>query len=95
MAMRERTCISCRAVSAKERMYRIARTSAGEVAFDPTGKGAGRGAYVCSIRCFEDARRKGRFSSALRCKVSAEAYAEVENGLLRAISADADGCEGC
>lgn len=93
--MRERTCIGCRKVSQKQKLHRIARTEADGVRFDATGQGPGRGAYVCSMECFLEARKKGKIASALRCKVSAEAYDEIQNGLRDAIKADALGCEGC
>ncbi len=90
--MRERTCIGCRKTQTKQELFRIARTPDGAVVFDRTGKGPGRGAYVCSVACFEDACKKGRIAAALRCKVSADEHAEIENGLRSAVSAD--GCEG-
>ena len=93
--MRERTCIGCRRTDQKQAMHRIARTADGSVALDGTGKGPGRGAYVCSLACFEDARKKGKIASALKCKVSAEAYEEIERGLREADKAEALGCEGC
>ncbi len=94
VGMRQRTCIGCGKVSSKQRMFRVARTPQGDAAFDETGRGTGRGAYVCSVACFAEARKKGRFASALRCKVSPEAYVRIEEGLKRAISTEADGCEG-
>jgi uncharacterized protein len=51
---------------------RIARLSDGTVAVDPTGKGAGRGAYVCRRReCCQDARLEQRLGRALRTTVVA------------------------
>lgn len=93
--MRERTCISCRTVSQKQQLFRIVRTAEGGIAFDATGNGPGRGAYVCSEACFEDARKKGKLASALKCKVGAEAYEEIANGLREAVKDVAKGCEGC
>lgn len=93
--MRERTCIGCGNVMPKQRMFRIAKAASGDVAFDATGRGAGRGAYVCSVECFQDARKRGRIASALKCKVDADACAGIEDDLRRAVNAVADGCEGC
>lgn len=89
-----RTCIGCREQRPKQELFRIARTPAG-AAFDATGKGPGRGAYVCSLPCFQAAHESGRVASALRCKVDAEACAAIEDGLKKAASAAAEGCEGC
>lgn len=65
----------------KQQLFRIARTPEGAVAFDRTGKGPGRGAYVCSIACFKEACKGGRIASALKCKVSDEDRAEIEKDL--------------
>ena len=43
----QRTCVACRQGKAKREMVRIVRTAEGGVRLDPTGKLAGRGAYVC------------------------------------------------
>ena len=94
MAERLRTCIGCRTTAPKRDLFRIARTPDG-VAFDATGNGPGRGAYVCSLPCFQVARKSGRIASALRCKVDAEACAAIEDGLKKAASVAAQGCEGC
>jgi predicted RNA-binding protein YlxR (DUF448 family) len=42
----QRTCIGCREVEAKRELMRIVRTPEGRVIADPTGKKAGRGAYL-------------------------------------------------
>ena len=41
----QRTCVGCREVLPKRKMVRLVRTSDG-VQIDPTGKLAGRGAYL-------------------------------------------------
>jgi predicted RNA-binding protein YlxR (DUF448 family) len=46
----QRTCIACRAVRAKRELVRIVRTPEQRVVADPTGKRAGRGAYLCRTR---------------------------------------------
>lgn len=93
--MRERTCIGCRKTGQKQELFRIARANDRSVRFDRTGNGPGRGAYVCSLACFERAREKGKIAQALRCKVSAKALEEIANDLGEAVKADAKGCEGC
>ena len=67
----QRTCIGCRSVLAKKELVRIVRTPEG-VLLDPTGKAAGRGAYVHNIRsCWEHAL-KGPINHALRVELTAE-----------------------
>ncbi|MEN6570909.1 MAG: YlxR family protein [Anaerolineaceae bacterium] len=60
-----RTCIGCRLVNAKRTLVRIVRTADG-VVVDPTGKIAGRGAYVHNSRSCWELALKGPVSRALR-----------------------------
>ena len=49
----QRTCVGCRSVIAKRQLVRVVRTADG-VVVDPTGKLAGRGAYLHDRRsCWE------------------------------------------
>lgn len=67
----QRTCIGCRTVIAKRELVRIVRTAQG-VVVDPTGKVAGRGAYLHNTRsCWEQAL-KGQISRALRVELTEE-----------------------
>lgn len=67
----QRTCIGCRTVLAKKELVRVVRTPEG-VRIDPTGKAAGRGAYVHKIRsCWEQAI-KGPINHALKTELTAE-----------------------
>ena len=55
----QRTCVGCRTVLAKRSLVRIVRTTEG-VQVDPTGKLAGRGAYLHDRRsCWERGLRGG------------------------------------
>lgn len=55
----QRTCVGCRTVLAKRQMIRLVRTPEG-VSVDPTGKQAGRGAYLHDRReCWENALKGG------------------------------------
>jgi predicted RNA-binding protein YlxR (DUF448 family) len=48
-------------------LVRIVRTSEGDVRIDPTGKLAGRGAYLCRTRsCWNTALNGSRLSAALK-----------------------------
>ena len=42
----QRTCVGCRTVQPKRQMIRLVRKADGTVEIDPTGKAAGRGAYL-------------------------------------------------
>lgn len=42
----ERTCVACRQAMPKRDLVRIVRQPDGSVVVDPTGKAAGRGAYI-------------------------------------------------
>jgi len=65
----QRTCIGCRSTLAKKELIRIVRTPLG-VQVDPTGKAAGRGAYVHNVRsCWEQAL-KGPINHALKTEIT-------------------------
>ena len=52
-----RSCAVCREVHPKREMTRIVRRADGSVAFDASGKAAGRGTYLCDDPvCREPAR---------------------------------------
>ncbi|MGQ7277207.1 RNase P modulator RnpM [Brevibacillus thermoruber] len=42
-----RKCIVCQEMLPKKELVRVVRTPDEEIIIDPTGKAAGRGAYVC------------------------------------------------
>ena len=68
----QRTCIACRTVRAKREFVRIVRTAENQVHADPTGKQAGRGAYLCRQReCWETAlENRGRLEQALKLETT-------------------------
>jgi predicted RNA-binding protein YlxR (DUF448 family) len=67
----ERTCVGCRQVRPKRDMIRVVCIPDVGVQVDPTGKRAGRGAYLCPRRaCWEAALVEGRLGHALRTRVS-------------------------
>ncbi|MGQ9489617.1 MAG: RNase P modulator RnpM [Anaerolineae bacterium] len=78
-----RTCIACRQEHGKRELVRIVRTLNAGVKVDPTGKVAGRGAYLCrSRRCWDQALQGNRLAHALKTTLSTE---EIE--MLRAFAA--------
>ena len=77
-----RTCIACREVKPKKEMLRVVRTAEGEILADPTGKLAGRGAYICgSEECMKKLNGKKLLNKAFSTEVSADVYAGVEEEL--------------
>ena len=78
----QRSCVSCRAQGAKRELLRIVRTPEGDVAYDPTQRAPGRGAYVCRDRgCLEDAMRSGALSRALKAAVDARVLQAVADAI--------------
>lgn len=66
----QRTCVGCRQVLQKRQLIRLVRTSTG-VQVDPSGKKAGRGAYLHDNReCWKKAL-KGSLAAALKAELSA------------------------
>ena len=73
----QRTCVGCRTVMPKRQMVRIVRTPEG-VQVDPTGKKAGRGAYLHDRReCWEQGL-KGALAHALKAELRAEDRERLE-----------------
>lgn len=74
----QRTCVGCRNVLSKRQMVRIVRTSEG-IRIDPTGKLAGRGAYLHDQRDCWVRGMKGALAHALKAELTAEDRAQIEN----------------
>lgn len=74
---RKRTCIGCGKQTDKVQMFRLVRLPDKSVAYDPTGRVAGRGTYVCSISCFEDACKKKKVGRALKTTFGSEEAARI------------------
>jgi len=66
-----RTCVACREVLPKRSMIRIVRSPQG-VLIDPTGKMAGRGAYLHNQRSCWERGLKGALASALKIELTRE-----------------------
>ena len=68
----QRTCVICREKSDKRRLTRIVNNQEEGIVIDPTGKMAGRGAYVCQkASCWETLERSTVLDQALKTPVSA------------------------
>lgn len=63
----QRTCVGCRTVQPKRELVRLVRRADGGVEVDPTGKAAGRGAYLHNRRgCWQVALRGRALEQALK-----------------------------
>ena len=67
----QRTCVGCREVLPKRTLIRIVRTEEA-VQIDPTGKLAGRGAYLHNQRSCWERGMKGVLAQALKVELSEE-----------------------
>jgi len=77
-----RMCTGCAASRPKRELIRVVRTPAGQVVVDPTGKVAGRGAYICpSLDCLEKALKSKRLENALDCTLSAETVDQLREAI--------------
>lgn len=69
----QRTCVGCGSVTAKRQLIRIVRGLDGVVRPDPTGKAAGRGAYLHADRsCWETALKKKKLERSLNVAIAPE-----------------------
>jgi predicted RNA-binding protein YlxR (DUF448 family) len=67
----QRTCVGCREILPKRSLIRIVRTPEG-IRVDPTGKMAGRGAYLHDRKSCWQAGLKGALGKALQIELSPE-----------------------
>ena len=75
----ERLCVGCREKHPKGKLLRIVRSPAGEISIDPTGKAAGRGAYLCPRwECFMQARKHNGFAWSFKGRCASTLYEAIE-----------------
>jgi hypothetical protein len=73
--------VACRTARPKRELQRIVRTPGGDVILDPSGRLAGRGAYVCvGSDCLTNAINKGALTRALETKLPPAFLASVAAG---------------
>lgn len=78
----QRMCVGCREMKSKKELIRIVRTPDGNIEIDPTGKQAGRGAYICpDTECLERAVRGKNLQKALQNEVSVAIIADLRERL--------------
>jgi hypothetical protein len=76
----QRTCIICRQTQSKRQLIRIVRTPTSGVQLDPTGKLAGRGAYLCRSRsCWQRALGSSKLSAALKTTLTIDELAALQS----------------
>ncbi len=76
---RPRTCVGCGEESPKRGLLRIVRSPDGLIFYDPTGRAAGRGAYVCkSVDCVRLAKKKKSLSRSLKSPIDDKLYSQLE-----------------
>ena len=75
-------CVGCQEMKPKKELIRIVKNKEGDINVDPTGKMAGRGAYICrSTECFQKAKKAKRLERAFECRIDEEIYQALEKQL--------------
>ncbi|WP_245867899.1 hypothetical protein SPSIL_023510 [Sporomusa silvacetica DSM 10669] len=78
-----RMCVGCQDMKSKKELLRVVRTPEGEIVLDPTGKKAGRGAYMCrSEQCLTKAFKEKRLEKALKHPIGEEVYDALRVGII-------------
>ncbi len=81
-----RRCLGCMSSYDKRTLIRVVRTPDGTVCLDETGKRSGRGAYICKkTECLKKARKAKRLENNLKCQISDEVFALLEETLKGAL----------
>lgn len=82
----QRTCVGCRETLPKRSLIRLVRTPQG-VQVDPTGKLAGRGAYLHDRRACWEQGLKGPLAHALKTELTQTERAQLDE-FARSLPAD-------
>ncbi|ANB56704.1 hypothetical protein GFC29_433 [Anoxybacillus sp. B7M1] len=73
-----RKCIVTGEMKPKKQMIRIVRSKEGDVSIDPTGKKAGRGAYITLEKeCILLAKKKNVLAHHLKAEIAESLYDEL------------------
>ena len=83
----QRSCVSCRTVRDKNDLLRVVVTPEGDVRYDPTGKLAGRGAYLCrNEECITaELKKAAKLSKGLKKPLTDEEIKALAKSLLERI----------
>lgn len=69
----ERSCVACAQKRPKRDLVRVVRAPHGAVAVDPSGKSAGRGAYLCRTpNCWMRGVERGGLERSLNLELSTQ-----------------------
>lgn len=78
-----RVCAGCGQQKSKKELVRIVRSPEGEIAFDPTGKKNGRGAYICkSIECLYKAIKVKGLERSLKASIPSQVVETLEKEMI-------------
>lgn len=78
-----RMCVGCQEMKSKKELLRVVRTPEGDVVLDPTGKKAGRGAYLCrSEQCLTKAFKEKRLEKSLKHPIDEAIYNALRAGII-------------
>ena len=85
--MPQRSCVSCRTVRDKSDLLRVVVTPDGDVVYDPSGKLAGRGAYLFpDEKCITaELKKAAKLSKGLKKPLNEEEIKELAKSLLGSI----------
>ena len=83
----QRSCVSCRTVRDKSDLLRVVMTPEGDVVYAPTGKLAGRGAYLCrNEECItQELKKAARLSKGLKKPLTEDEIKALAKSLMESI----------
>lgn len=83
----QRSCVSCRTIREKKDLLRVVVTPEGDVVYDPSGKMAGRGAYLCpNEECItQELKKAAKLSKGLKKPLTEEEIKALAQSLLGSI----------
>lgn len=74
-----RMCIGCREMKPKTELYRVVKTSEGNILIDKTNKVSGRGAYICKCGdCLKAAQKSNAIARAFEMSIDNEIYSQLQ-----------------
>lgn len=77
-----RKCTACNEMKNKRELIRIVKTPEGEFQLDPTGKKAGRGAYICrTVECLGKVQKNKGLERSFKAAISPQVYEELTKQL--------------
>ena len=78
----ERQCMACREHKPKRELLKVTRSPEGDVYLDQSGKGAGRGAYICPRpACLKRVIKSKALERSLKCKLDETVYRALDKAI--------------